>query len=238
MSGGRHTEHFRRHVLTVPVVGADSDCRPPVGASPRETRRFPTLVSAQSDGRPPFPRIPPKGVSRDLVRRKPLLTPHGCLPDASGWSIRPPEHPPRRVRKGVSTPQWDLTDSSGWAFRPPGAQYRGVRGPTSTLRVEWPEPPTRSSTAGRRSWRPGAYAAPDEATEPGAKSADCEARDGSIPRLCDGASERGYQTRRRAGSQVNRRARRPRSLRPPRSRATRGAPRCRRTPAPVRAARR
>ena len=52
------TEHFRRHVLTVPVVGAGSDCRPLVGASPRETRRFLTLVSAQSDGRPPFPWIP------------------------------------------------------------------------------------------------------------------------------------------------------------------------------------
>ena len=52
------TEHFRRHVLRVPVVGAGSDCWPLVGASPRETRRFPTLVSPQSDGRPPFPRIP------------------------------------------------------------------------------------------------------------------------------------------------------------------------------------
>ena len=57
------TEHFRRHVLRVPVVGAGSDCWPLVGASPCETRRFLTLVSLQSDGRPPFPRIPPKGVS-------------------------------------------------------------------------------------------------------------------------------------------------------------------------------
>ena len=52
------TEHFRRHVLRVPVVGAGSDCWLLVGSSPREMRRLPTLVSLQSDGRPPFPRIP------------------------------------------------------------------------------------------------------------------------------------------------------------------------------------
>ena len=175
------TEHFRRHVLRVPVVGAGSDWWPLGGASPRETRRFLTLVSAQSDGRPPFPRIPPKGVSPDLVRRKPLLTPMAAFPTRRGGPSDPREHPPRRVRRGASTPHVTSPTRRDGCFDPWVAPYRGVRGPTSTLRVEWPEPPTRSSLAGRRSRCSGAYAAADDATEPGAKSADREARDGSIP---------------------------------------------------------
>ena len=66
------TEHFRRYVLRVPVVGAGSDCWPLVGASPRETRRFLTLVSLQSDGRPPFPRIPVKTASKQSNAPAPL----------------------------------------------------------------------------------------------------------------------------------------------------------------------